>query len=248
MQYIQDSNLKLELENFSGEPQFLLRKVKEEKLDICNFSLLEIVNQYLNWLLNFRGDINIAADFLLISSNLIFLKSLVLLPKRETAQEEEEEDLGQLLEQKIWEYKQIKDIAKQMRFKEESQSLFFSRPEIKNQQTVEQNIEQADAIEQKADIKNLIAAFAQISSLVSGKEVKIAKERWSVRDKIFQILNWLKQKTLFPLKKLFQSAENKLEMITIFLATLELIKTNQITVQQKEAFGEIWITAKKELV
>ena len=142
-----------------------------------------------------------------------------------------------LLEQKIWSYEQIKNMARELRGKEEKQSLFFSRPRMK----VEENIKRGNIRQQRADIQDLIAAFGQISSLISNKEIKLVKERWSVKDKILQILNRLKNKSLVSLKRLFQSAENKREMITIFLATLELIKTDRITVRQDELFGEIWI-------
>lgn len=229
--------LNLKLNNFSGEPKLLLQEVKEEKLDICNFSLIEIVDQYLDWLLDFQGNIDIAADFLLISSSLIFLKSVSLLPKKEIIQEEDESGFQEILERSIYEYEQIRNVAKELRAKEEERALFFSRPRMR----VKQDIEQGNTKQQKADIKTLITAFAQISSFISNKEIELVKERWSVRDKILQILNWLKNKSLISLRKLFQSTEDRIEMITIFLATLELIKTDRITVRQDELFGEIWI-------
>ncbi|RLJ02326.1 MAG: hypothetical protein DRP08_04660 [Candidatus Aenigmatarchaeota archaeon] len=232
-------NWKIESENFSGEPRILLRKIKEEKLDICDFSLSKIINQYINWLFNFKGNIDIAADFLLISSILIFLKSDRLLPRRKIAQEQEEDKLEEILEQGICEYKQIKDMAKELRIKEEERALFFSRPELK-----QENSKRANSNQQKASIESLATVFAQLSSLVSDKRIKITKEKWSVKDKISQILNWLKKKSLVSLKKLFQSTEDKVEMIAFFLATLELVRTNKINIIQKGLFGEIWISGK----
>jgi len=237
MQYIENLNLKLELEGFSGEPRILLQQVKEERLDICNFSLMEIVNQYLDWLLDFQGSIDIAADFLLIFSSLIFLKSVSLLPKREVAPDEEKENLENLLEQKLWAYEQIKNIAKELRSKEEERSLFFGRPRMK----IEEDTKEDSTKQERVNIQDLITAFAQISSFIPDKEIKLVKEKWTIRDKISQILNRLKNESFISLRKLFQSAETKTEMIVIFLATLELIKTEQITVRQEGLFGEIWI-------
>jgi len=229
--------LNLELENFFGEPRVLLQQVKEEKLDICNFSLIEIVNQYLDWLLDFQSSIDIAADFLLIFSSLIFLKSVSLLPKREVAPEQEKENLKNLLEQKLWAYEQIKNIAKELRSKEKERSLFFGRPRMK----IEEDTKEDNTKQERVNIQDLITAFAQISSFIPDKEIKLVKEKWTIRDKISQILNRLKNESFISLRKLFRSAETKIEMIAIFLATLELIKTEQITVRQDELFGEIWI-------
>lgn len=233
---------RIEVEKFQGDPYRFLEEAKEERIDLCNFSLTQIINQYIHWLSNFEGSIDIAADFLLLSCSLIFLKSSLLLPSSKLEKEEgEEKEWKEAFEGNTELYQEFKQLAQELKTKERERTLLFTRPRFK-----ENGVYPAEERkEKKGNIETLIHLFTQLSSSLFSSPVKIVRERWSVKEKIKQILEWLGRESCICLKKLFSSAEHKLEIIAFFLATLELIRANKISVRQEELFGEVYLIRKQ---
>lgn len=234
----------VKLEIFEGPLDLLLHLIKENSIDIYDIPIAKITEQYLEYLELIRLlDLNVAGEFLVMASTLMHIKSEMLLPEEERQPEEkEEEDPRADLVKKLTEYKRFKELSEQMRMMELSQQKIFIRkaaaPDLINEAVQEE--EQASGFE--ANIFDLLSAFSRVIKEIP-KEVfyEIVKDEWTVEGKSKHIMFLLKTKSSIYFGELFLNAKNKLEIITIFLAILEMVRRKYIIAIQEKPFGDIAI-------
>jgi segregation and condensation protein A len=227
---------KIKLDLFEGPLDLLLYLVKKDHLNIYDIPIASITEQYLKYLELMRLlDLNIAGEFLVMAATLMEIKSKMLLPVSEAAPEEEEDPRAELV-RRLLEYEKFKEIAQQLREKETGQQEVYKRPVLKNQP------EPVNEVYFEASIFDLLNAFSQALGDVP-KEMfyEVVKDEFTVDDKIHQILHLLLVQPYIRLSELFLKAKSKIEIIVIFLATLELIRMREILVCQKSDFAEIEI-------
>lgn len=225
---------KVELEIFEGPLDLLLYLIKKDEVDIYNIPIDRITKQYLEYIeLMKMLDLNIAGEFLVMAATLMYIKSKMLLPPEERPQEEiEEEDPRLDLVKQLLEYKRFKDVAQYLQYKELLEEKIFTRhtpPDIEVESPL------ADV-----SIFDLLGAFNQALKKVERVQLhEIIEENFTVSDKIAQIKELLKINSSSNLTNLFDNMKTRLEVVTTFLALLELIRLKIVRVVQKELFGEI---------
>ena len=231
---------KVTLEVFEGPLDLLLYLIKKEEIDIYHIPIAKITGQYLEYLdLMQLLDLHLAGEFLVMTSTLIQIKSKMLLPIEERgAEEEEEEDPRTELVRKLLEYKKFKQAATRLEELEKAQEQTFRRrvrPDSFNaQETAEGYFE--------ASLFDLISAFSKILKSIPKKEfLEIIQDEFTVEKKVHDLLHLLLVKPAIYFSKLFEKAKNKVEIITTFLALLELIRLKEIIVRQRRPFSEIQI-------
>jgi segregation and condensation protein A len=235
---------KIKLEIFEGPLDLLLYLVKKDHLNIYDIPIAEVTQQYVQYLnLMQLLDLNIAGEFLVMAATLMQIKSKMLLPAEESPLAEEEEDPRAELVKQLLEYEKFKEIAESLREREFNQGEVFKRPKT------DKNIPLRDDKEVyfEASIFDLINAFSQALKDVP-KEVfyEVIKDEFTIEEKVHDILHLLLLVPAVRLSELFGKAKNKLEIIVIFLAILELIRMKEIVARQKELFQEIEISRNKE--
>jgi segregation and condensation protein A len=233
---------KIKLELFEGPLDLLLYLVKKDHLNIYDIPIASITEQYLKYLeLMQLLDLNIAGEFLVMAATLMQIKSKMLLPAEETASAEEEEDPRAELVRRLLEYEKFKEIAQQLKTREAAQQEVYRRPKIENQP------QPLNQVYFEASIFDLISAFSKaLGDVPREMFYQVIKDEFSVEDKLHQLLHLLLEEPYIRLSVLFSQAKHKIEIIVIFLATLELIRMKEIIVCQKSDFGEIEITRNKE--
>jgi len=232
---------KIKLDIFEGPLDLLLYFVKKDHLNIYDIPIAQVTKQYLAYLELMRLlDLNIAGEFLVMAATLMQIKSRMLLPKDEAVKEEDEEsDPRQELVQRLLEYQRFKEIASELRQKEQKQQEHFSR---RPGTQTPSSANQSDEIYFEASIFDLINAFTQALKEVPRELFyEVIKDEFTVDQKIHDILHLLIKQEVLILTQLFSQAKNKLEIIATFLAVLELIRLKEILVRQKGLFGEIEI-------
>ena len=232
---------KIKLDMFEGPLDLLLYLVKKDDLNIYDIPIAQVTEQYLLYLELMRLlDLNIAGAFLVLAATLMQIKSRMLLPKDETAQEEEQEDPREELVQRLLEYQRFKEIAAELRQREQAQQRQFKRPRTPPPADLAQ--ESQEEVYFEASIFDLINAFTSALKDVP-KELfyEVIKDEFTVDQKIHDILHMLLNQEKMVLTGLFTQAKNKLEMVATFLAVLELIRLKEIVVRQKGIFGEIMV-------
>lgn len=232
---------KVKLEVFEGPLDLLLYLIKKEEVDIYDIPIAKITDQYLEYMEFMQLlDLTIAGEFLVMAATLMHIKSKLLLPPDETEVEaEEEQDPRAELVKRLLEYKKFKEAAAELAQKESTQKHFFAR--VGSGINIDELPAPKDDVFE-ASLFDLITAFTKVLRDIP-KEVfhKVVKDEFTVSEKIHDILHMLVEKKELMFTELFKAAKNKTEIITTFLAILELIKIREVSIIQHAPFGEIII-------
>jgi segregation and condensation protein A len=236
---------KIKLEIFEGPLDLLLYLVKKDHLNIYDIPIAKVTEQYLEYLnLIQLLDLNIAGEFLVMAATLMQIKSKMLLPPEpQEALGCETEDPREELVRRLLEYERFKEIAESLRQRETDQKEVFKRPKTE----IEKEIPGEQEVYFEASIFDLIHAFTKALKDVP-KEVfyEVIKDEFTIEEKTHEILHLLLEKSSVLLVQLFGKAKNKLEIIVIFLAILELVRMKEIVCRQRELFQDIEILRNKE--
>lgn len=243
---------KVKLEVFEGPLDLLLYLIKKEEIDIYDIPIAKITDQYLEYLeLMKLLDLNIAGEFLVMAATLIHIKSRMLLPPDQLQDEEkEEEDPRAELVRRLLEYKKFKEAATELSQMEKQQKNYFARVGPGVDIEKDAHLEPPPKAEFfEASLFDLITAFTKILKDIP-KDVfhEVIKDEFNVSEKIHDILHAMVDRPVIFFKDLFKAAKNKFEIITIFLALLELIRLKEVVVRQAAAFGDIEIIRNVESV
>ena len=235
---------KVRLEIFEGPLDLLLYLVKKDHLNIYDIPIARITEQYLQYLeLMQLLDLNIAGEFLVMAATLMQIKSQMLLPAEETEPAEpEEQDPRAELVRRLLEYEKFKEIAQDLRQRESNQQEVFKRPKLPEKEVVGES-----EVYFEASIFDLINAFTQaLKDIPKDLFYEVIKDEFTIEEKIHSILHLLVVTPAVSISELFGKAKNKMEIIVIFLAILELMRLKEIIARQKGLFKEIEISRNKE--
>ena len=237
-----ETDYKVKLEVFEGPLDLLLYLIKRDEIDIYDISIERITRQYLEYLQAFKElKIDVAGEFVVMAANLIYLKSRSLLPLDQQPPEEdaEEDDPRWDLIRQLIEYKKFKEAAAQLHDRALEQERIFTRD------GGSVAISDAPLPLHEVGIFQLIHAFQEVIKRVEAREDlrEIFGERFSVSDKIQQILERVGNGTPVRFSELFGQIVSRVEIVVTFLALLELIRLNQVRALQPKMFDEIEIAA-----
>ena len=224
------------LEVFEGPLDLLLHLVKINEIDISDIPIAIITEQYLEYLDLLRAlDITVAGDFLVMASTLMHIKSRMLLPKDEQDLEEIE-DLREEIIRPLREYMQLKEAAYELAARDILYRDVFKRgSETDGRRGVEEDIDTGEI-----SLYELMDAFKKVMKRrYPGIVLRFRAERWSIDEKMDEIMKRLKGMTSLFFGDLFSGNASISEMIATFLALLELVKNCAITVFQDKEGGDI---------
>ncbi len=231
---------RVKLDVFEGPLDLLLYLIRKEEVDVYDIPIERITQQYMSYLDLMRMlDLSIAGEFIVMAATLMMIKSRMLLPVEErSAQEEEDEDDPRWdLVRQLVEYKKFKDAALHLQGLEELQENIF----IRAGEGVELGA-QPDVSLQDVSIFDLIAAFNDALSKVQKEELReIFAERFTVGEKIDDLLGRLEDVHQLSLTELFRGMRSRHEVVCTFLAVLELMRLKHIHAIQDEPYGPIML-------
>lgn len=226
--------MKLELEQFSGPLDLLLSLIQEEKLSISEIAISKVTEQFLAHLDTLeKNRAEELADFLVIASKLLLVKSRLLLPQFSA-----EDDEGSSLEDQLRLYEMFANAAKRVNrfWMNGKRSVFRVEPPKRSQGfTPPSNLSSASLYARMLD---LVARLTPPKPL---PETRIDKAI-SMKQKIDEIRSLLSKIKETSFHSLLSSARNRTEVIVSFLAVLELVKQQAVAVRQEEGFGDIILT------
>lgn len=234
-----DSEFKLtfKLENFSGPLDLLLTLIKKSKLDIEDIQISDLTEQYLDIMKDIsKVDMEVASEFIEYAALLIEIKSKKLLPKIVDT-EEDELDPEYILKLRLREYQMFKEVNEKLG-KLESNDKFYKAPE--------KEANKFRIIIKDMELDKLLDAFVgimhRVNKIEKSKESKeIIKETFTVEQKISSIKDTLISRSKLKFSELFLDTSSRDEVITTFMALLELIKMQVIRVSQDDLFSDIQI-------
>ena len=233
---------KVKFEVFEGPLDLLLYLIKKEEVDIYEINLTRLATQFIEYIEVMRMlDLDIAGEFLVMASTLMYIKSRELLPIDQQVAvegEEEGEDPRWELIRQLVEYKKFKDAAAQLQDMEARQENIYPRLPAKPE------FDPAEALAKAhASIFDLINAVNVVLKRINQREDlrDIFEDKWTVSEKIEQLLRALVERPRLNFSALFAGATSRSEVVVTFLALLELIRLKQLVATQGEHFGEIEI-------
>ncbi|HAO80614.1 MAG TPA: chromosome segregation protein ScpA [Verrucomicrobia subdivision 3 bacterium] len=241
---------KVQFEVFEGPLDLLLYLIKKEEVDIYEVNLTRLAMQFVEYIdLMRQFDLEVAGEFLVMASTLMYIKSRELLPVEQQAiveAEDEGEDPRWELIRQLVEYKKFKDAAAKLQTLEATQENIFPRVPGK----IEFETAAAPA-KPGVTIFDLLNAVNVVLKRLAEKEAgtsEIYEDKWTVSEKIEFVLKTITERGRVRFAELFESAANRSEVVCTFLALLELIRLKQLVCVQPEPFAEIEISRAEQIV
>ncbi len=237
------SDFKIQFKVFEGPMDLLLFLVRKQEVDIYEVNMTELATQFLEYVeMMKRLDLELAGEFIVMASTLMYIKSRELLPVDQQVEVEDEEELEDPrweLIRKLVEYKRFKDITGDLQKLEfEQEKVYTRRPGSipLDPLPMENRLE--------ASIFDLIGAVDEVLQRYNHREAakrEIVDDQWSVSEKIVVIRHRLGEAGRLKFSELFEGSGSRGEVVATFLALLELIRLKHLLASQGEVFGEIEI-------
>ena len=241
----------VKLQVFEGPLDLLLHLIDKNKIDIYDIPIVEITNQYMDYIKAMeREDLNVMSEFLVMAATLLDIKCKMLLPKEVTEDGEEEDPRQELVEQ-LLQYKMYKYMSYELRDRE----LDGGRTMYKDPTIPEEVMDYVEPVDLDELLGNLTLAtlnrvFQDVIRRqedkidpVRSKFGKLEKEEVTVEEKLETVTDYAREHKHFSFRALLGSQKSKMQTVVTFLAVLQLIKEGILIVQQEHAFDDIMITA-----
>lgn len=225
------------INEFEGPLDLLLHLIKESKMNIMDIEIEKITEQYMAYLdLQEKMNLEIASEYLVMASELIELKSKMLLPNPKN-EEGEEEDPREELVNRLLEYQAYKEITKVLHDKENLRKEIYT----KSPENIRNYIEEDVSITSDVTLDDLIDAFKKYLERKKDTkplQTKITVNEVTVSSRRHDIKNLLKKKKRVSFFELFPVV-SKEYVIATFLAILEMAKSHELTITQNDTFDDI---------
>jgi segregation and condensation protein A len=225
------------IDNFSGPMDLLLHLIKQSKMDIMNIKLEIIIDEYLDYINKMTEmNLDIASSYLVMASELLEIKSKMLLPKEED--EEEEEDPKERLINRLILYQQYKDQIDSFKELESERGTYYTKipSSLDDYQTGEKK-----ALIENVTLDDLVKAFENFLARVELEKpvsTKVTKKELSVEDRIINIKDRFKKQKRIDFFDLFE-VKSKEYVVVTFLAILEMAKNKELIIYQDNNFDNI---------
>lgn len=223
------------LEAFEGPLDLLLALIKKNKVNIYDIPISEILEQYLEVMSQMKElDLELSSEFLVLAATLLQIKSNMLLPKEED--DAEAEDPRAELVRRLIEYRQIKESIGFFRERENSgNTLFFKLPDVIERPPAPMNYSQLTREKLLEAYKN---SFSKLERKLPPPKKSfsgiVGHEKASIREKVRKIWTGLVSRGKLMFREIFRGMKSKPEAVAAFLAVLEMIKMNKISVDSND--------------
>ena len=235
------------LKQFDGPLDLLLTLISRAKVDICDIFVSEITEQYLQSMENVDElDMDSASEFLQMAATLVEIKSRALLPKPPEPEDPEAETPEQALIRQLTEYKAFKEASEDLKkLEEEAKRLLSKLPE-------EYPLPPPTYELTGMTLEGLAKAFARVLSRLNEPEAaprqrEIRRDAFTVQACMFKITSRLRHGEV-SFDSLFEDEPCRAEIVGLFMAMLELLRLNRLTIRQHGVFGDITLLPVKKNV
>ncbi|MBX3289375.1 MAG: segregation/condensation protein A [Acidobacteria bacterium] len=225
--------LKIKLGEFAGPLDLLLYLIRQEQANIFDIPIAKITDEYVKYIRLMKTlDISVAADFLVMAAQLIEIKSKMLLPRDPLAEDEEEiDDPRKELVDRLLEYERYRSAAQMLYERTTIEGAVFTRGPIESDD---------NNAEISATVFDLITVFQKV--LLRQKEeisMEIEREEISLAEMIGDLKRKIMEAGEVSMLAYFEQMRNKRELVTAFIAVLEIVRTEGVRLIQKRVFDDI---------
>ena len=230
------------INDFEGPLDLLLHLIKTNKMDIYDIKISEITKQYIDFINKMEEmNLTVASSYLVMASELIEIKSKMLLPNYDEG--EEEVDPREDLVNRLVEYQKYKDMVSSFKNLEEERKEFYTKDPINFYSLSDHEIQNDGSISVE-DLAEALQKFLERKELEKPIETKITSKEISVEERSRDIRNILKKKKKIDFFDLFEIRTREYVVVT-FLTVLEMAKHGEISIVQENNFNNITIVNKE---
>ncbi len=228
----------IKIKDFEGPLDLLLHLVSKYQMDIYDVPITEIIEQYLAYIATLKAmRLEVAGDYMLMASQLMLIKSRRLLPKL-VEESPDTSDLELDLLSQIEEYRQFKLLSQKLEEQHTIRSQHFSKPKL------DLIYDDVTLVKNKTEI-DIFLAFSQVMAArkldFKQTHTTISADEHKIEDMMALVQEKCQLHKQVALEEIFRESQSIDELITLFLAILELIKTQTLTAIQEENFGQIYV-------
>ncbi len=236
-------NYDFKINQFEGPLDLLLHLIKINEMDIMDIQIEEITKQYVEYIrLQEKLNIEVASEYLVMASELIEIKSKMLLPNERIDEDEEEIDPREELVQSLLEYEAYKKLSHLLEEKGENRSLIYTKlPENINNFAEDIDISNEGEID---DLINAFKLFLDRKSKSKPLKTRVTVKEISVSSRCLEIRSILKKSNKVSFFDLF-SVDSKEYVVATFLAILEMCKNKELIIKQDNNFSDIIVESVK---
>lgn len=234
---MQTETYQVNLNQFEGPLDLLLYLVRKNDLNIYEIPIAFITEEYLKYLGDMKAlNIDVAGDFLQMAAELMLFKSRMLLPQEGEGEEEEGPDPQAELARRLLLYQRFKTAAQLL-----SQRWMLGREIFRKGRQKIINGAEAE-VPVQGEVYQLMQAFSKVLSRLP-KDVyhEVARDRISISDRIYQMIETFSQKKALTLEELLPDPLTRFDVVITFLALLEMTRLKMIRVHQEDNFGKMLI-------
>lgn len=228
----------LRLSVFEGPLDLLLHLIEREELDITAVSLVQVADQYLAYLRSADEiDAGALADFIVIGARLILIKSRALLP-RPPAEDEDQEDYGDDLVQRLRDYKRFKEAAGWLRELDEQGSRSYPRMGPVSNIPLPTGLDGVTL-----DMLSVIVQEVLAKRQDEPEEGVVERQGVTVEEKVSELTAQIERHKRLSFRRFISACRTRIDVIVSFMAVLELIKGLRLHAEQSALFGDIELVA-----
>lgn len=244
-------SLSVKLEVFEGPLDLLLHLIDKNKIDIYDIPIVEITEQYLDYIRQMETeDMDVMSEFLVMAATLLDIKCKMLLPK-EINEEGEEEDPRAELVRKLLEYKMYKYMSFELRDRQvDAEKNYFRQQNLPKEVAAYKQPVNYEELIGDINLNKLHEIFKsmmrrQVDKIdpIRSQYGNIQKDEVDMDAKTVYIEDYVKTHKTFSFRKLLERQNSKMEVIVTFLVILEMMKIGKICIAQEDTFADILITS-----
>lgn len=238
--------MNIQLKDFEGPMDLLLHLVRVNEMDIYEINIKEIIDQYLEFINGIdKNNIDSTSEYLVMASELLHLKSRMLINSEILDEEENNEyeiNSEEDLKNKLIEYDKYKKVSEDFKLLEDNRHQFYTKAPENLSEYVSDN----KVINSDVDLNDLLEAFLEMQKRLFYKKpmtTKITRKEISIKDRIFEIRNVLNIRKKVEFTELFDIL-TKENIVVTFLSLLDMSKNDEINLTQERNFSKIYIEKK----
>jgi len=239
----------IKLPAFEGPFDLLLFFIERDELDIYNIPIAQITDEFLAYLRQMESlSVDLGSEFIVVAATLMRIKAKMLLPRKQVDEEGNEIDPRRELVDRLMEYKRYKSVLEELRRLEEVRAFMNPRGYAGTELRKLAEHALADAEMESVTLYKLLRVFERL--LNRFEEEKKAKRihtvynyNYTIQDQRAYIKNRLQKEAKTDFESLFLALDNRIHAIVTFLALLELLNAQEISIVQGEGINNFWLSA-----
>lgn len=238
----------IKLPVFEGPFDLLLFFIERDELDIYNIPIAKITDDFLNYMHHMESmNIDLASEFIVVAATLMRIKAKMLLPRKPLDEEGNEIDPRHELVERLLEYKRYKSVLEDLRRLEEMRAFMNPRGYAATEMRKLAEHALADAEMESVTLYKLLRVFERLLGRFEDEQKSkrihtVYNYNYTIQEQRSYIASNLKKGIKTGFETLFLQLENRIQAIVTFLALLELLNEQAVTLIQGEGINNFWLT------